>query len=146
MQGQSVEQKEQNGKEKKKIPVGWIFAGVVLLALLMAAGLFLLWAWASYHLRFSAEVIRIGLLSLYIFPCLFGGKILGRTRLAKPMLWGAGLGICFYGVLFGASLLAASAAESALPEPDMTAVLPLFLSVFSGMAGSIRHKKREANP
>jgi putative membrane protein (TIGR04086 family) len=141
-----VEQKEQNGKEKKKIAFGWIFAGTVLLTLAAAAGLFLLWAWVSYHLRFSAEVIRIGMLSLYIIPCLIGGNILGRTRLAKTMLWGAGLGICFYGVVFAASLLAASAAESALSEPDMTAVLPLFLSVFSGMAGAIPHKKRGANP
>jgi putative membrane protein (TIGR04086 family) len=141
-----VEQKAQNEREKKKIALGWIFVGTVLLTLLAAAGLFLLWAWVSYHMRFSTELIRVGMLFLYVLPCFLGGKMLGGTRLEKPMLWGAGLGICFYGVLFAASLSAAFAVESVLSEPDMTAVLPLFLSIFSGMAGSIRHKKREANP
>jgi putative membrane protein (TIGR04086 family) len=131
-----VEQTEHKG--------GKIIAfGVTLLA---AAGQFLLWAWVSYHLRFSTELIRIGLLSLYIFPCLLGGKMLARMRLAKPMLWGAGLSVCYYGVLFAASLLVTFAAEGALSEPELTDVLPLFLSVFSGMAGSIPHKKRGANP
>jgi putative membrane protein (TIGR04086 family) len=133
-------------KEKKRPAFGWIFAGVTLLTLLAAAGLFLLWAWVSYHMRFSAEVIRAGLLSLYILPSLFGGKMLAGARCGRPLLWGAVLGAVFYAALLAASLLPAIVSGSGLPEPDRTDLLPLLLSVLSGALGAARFKKRTSNP
>jgi hypothetical protein len=45
-------------------------------AILLMAGLLFLWAWISYRVRFSAEVVRAGLLFVYIIPVLFAVKII----------------------------------------------------------------------
>jgi putative membrane protein (TIGR04086 family) len=136
----------QREKEKKKPIFGWAFAGIFLLTLLAAAGLLLLWAWVSYHMRFSAEFIRLGLLFLYILPCLTGGKMLAKTRCKSSFLWGAGLGAAFCGALLAVSRISAVVTQNEPKEPDWTAVLPLVLCVLSGMAGAIRPKKRMSNP
>jgi putative membrane protein (TIGR04086 family) len=145
MQVQSLEQKEKKTNSKKKKTkhrsFGWIFAGLLLLVLLTAAAFFLLWAWVSYHMRFSAEVIRAGLLSLYILPCLLGGKILTHTRCAKPLLWGAGLGIAFALLLSLGAAAFSYFMEGVLPEPDLTGAFPPLLCILSGVIGAIRRKK-----
>jgi putative membrane protein (TIGR04086 family) len=142
-----VEQRENKGKkQKKKMKFGWLFAGIVLLTLVVTAAGFLFWAWVSYRMRFSAEVIRAGLLSLYILPCLFGGKMLSGTRCGKPLLWGAALGLIFSLFLFMGSVAASFFMEGVLPEPDQTWVLPLLLCVLSGMFGALWRKKTASNP
>jgi hypothetical protein len=66
LQGYEVEKEE---KKKPKSAVRII--GMILFILLAEAALFLLWAWVSYHMGFSTEVIRTGLTFLYILPLLF---------------------------------------------------------------------------
>jgi putative membrane protein (TIGR04086 family) len=128
-------------KAKKRLPFGWIYAGLILLAAGLAVGMFLLWTWIAYRVRFSAEVIRFGLLFLYFLPCLISGKILAKTRCPRPVLWGAGLGaICYIGLLV-TSILVAIATEGTWTKPDWTAAIPLLLGASSGALGAFRPKK-----
>ena len=73
------ESREQN-KEKKTNCVGR-FLAVAVLVVMLAAGWFLLWAYVSYNLRLSTDVIRAGLVLLYILPCWIGGRVLRRCMM-----------------------------------------------------------------
>ena len=124
---------EQEGLESqadigKKKRTGWVFAGIFL-AVCLLTGLFLvLWAWISYHMRFSAEVIRAGLMAGYILPCFIGGKLFGRLHCEKAALLGAGLGGLFF------LLVLLLAAETSVHWPI------LLLCVGSGALGGIRRR------
>ena len=84
------ESREQN-KEKKPNCVGR-FLAVAVLVVMLAAGWFLLLAYVSYNLRLSADVIRAGLVLLYILPCWIGGRVLRRCMQRYTVIYGAVLG------------------------------------------------------
>ena len=96
------ESREQN-KEKKTNCVGR-FLAVAVLVVMLAAGWFLLWAYVSYNLRLSADVIRAGLVLLYILPCWIGGRVLRRCMQRYAVIYGAVLGTVFYTILLALTL------------------------------------------
>jgi putative membrane protein (TIGR04086 family) len=132
----------QEKKAGKRPVFGWVFAGIVLITLLMTAGLFFLWAWISYRMRLSAEMIRVGLIALYSLPCLIGGRLLTKTRCAASPLWGVALGGCSYAVLFALSCLEQG---GVVTVEQMDAMTPL-LYLASGGLGAIRIRKTERIP
>lgn len=118
---------------------GMKFCGVLLAVCFVTTGLFFLLAWVSYQVRFSTEVIRMGITGLYIVPCLIGGRIIRRMGFTPAMVWGAGLGTAFYALLLVISWLEA---EMQLGTARTT---ELILCVASGLLGTLSRKKQVGN-
>ena len=123
---------EQN-KEKKPNCVGR-FLAVAVLVVMLAAGWFLLLAYVSYNL--SADVIRAGLVLLYILPCWIGGRVLRRCMQRYAVIYGAVLGTVFYTIL-----LALTATDSGAVQMTQTHVMNACICVLSGIVGTIRLKR-----
>ena len=81
------------------------FFGCWLLTVALAVGMFLFWIYLSFEMRLSAEVIRAGLMVLYILPCFLGARMVRRSCLPWKIFWGAFLGIAYYALLFVLSFL-----------------------------------------
>ena len=75
------------------------FFGCWLLTVALAAGMFLLWIYLSFEMRLSAQVIRAGLMAVYILPCFLGARMIRRSCLPGKIFWGAFLGIAYYALL-----------------------------------------------
>ena len=133
MEEQKVEE-EKSGKRKKR---GTGIAIALFLSIMLAAAFLLLWAWISYRQRYSAEVIRAGLLLAYILPCFAGGRFLRCYVHSHLPLQGALLGGLFYGVLL---LCSAVLRDGGGQLSAMDFSVPA-LCVLSGAAGTIRKKK-----
>ena len=118
---------------------GMKFCGVLLAVCFVTAGLFFLLAWVSYQVRFSTEVIRMGITGLYIVPCLIGGRIIRRMGFTPAMVWGAGLGVAFYAVLLVISWLEAGM------QLETVITMELILCVASGLLGTLSRKKQVGN-
>ena len=133
MEIQREEEKEQKSRGPGKGTFGFLFLIDVLVVVLAAAGMLFLWAWISYRMRYSTEVIRVGLVFVYILPCMLGGRLLLLGRRSHPPLWGALLGGLFYGILCLCSLLEKGDAFS---FASLEWTTPL-LCVLSGMVSAI---------
>ena len=81
------------------------FFGCWLLTVALAVGMFLFWIYLSFEMRLSAEVIRAGLMVLYILPCFLGARMVRRSCLPWKIFWGAFLGIAYYALLLVLSFL-----------------------------------------
>ena len=126
---------EQNVKRKPN-HIGRFIAVTVLTAAL-AAGWFLLWAYVSYELRLSAEVIRAGLILLYILPCWIGGRVLRRCIPDRAFVWGAVLGVAFYAIFFVLAAL-----DGKTVQITQTHMINGILCVLSGIAGTLRFRRK----
>ena len=118
---------------------GMKFCGVLLAVCFVTTGLFFLLAWVSYRVRFSTEIIRMGITGMYIVPCMIGGRIIRRMGFTPAMVWGAGLGAAFYALLLVISWLEA---EMQLGTARTT---ELILCVASGLLGTLSRKKQVGN-
>lgn len=118
---------------------GMKFCGVLLAVCFVTAGLFFLLAWVSYRVRFSTEVIRMGITGMYIVPCMIGGRIIRRMGFTPAMVWGAGLGASFYSVLLVISWLEAGM------QLETVRTMELILCVASGLLGTLSRKKQVGN-
>lgn len=131
-----MEQAEYEQNVKRKTNYTGRFLAAAVFAIALAAGYFLLWAYVSYTLRLSVEVIRAGLILLYILPCWIGGRVLRRCMPAGGIAWGAGLGLLLYAVLIGAHV-----AEAGTPDLTQTHAINGVLCVLSAVAGALRLKR-----
>ncbi len=140
MENAALEKKEKKktDNKKKKTGYGWKFVLFFFLTCLLAMVLFFSWAWISYHMRFSTELIRVGLTLLYIIPCLIGGKMLCAARMKAAPLWGAGLGIGYFILLLVLSFIK----SGKIPQTWTVDVEIPFMCVLSGITGTLRFKKR----
>lgn len=136
MESETGEKPEQ---KPYKPGAGMKFCGVLLAVCFVTAGLFFLLAWVSYRVRFSTEIIRMGITGMYIVPCMIGGRIIRRMGFAPAMVWGAGLGAAFYALLLVISWLEA---EMQLGTARTT---ELILCVASGLLGTLSRKKQVGN-
>lgn len=132
------ESREQN-KEKKPNCVGR-FLAVAVLVVMLAAGWFLLWAYVSYNLRLSADVIRAGLVLLYILPCWIGGRVLRRCMQERALGCGAVLGVLLYALLIGLHM-----ADGETITFTRTHAVNCMLCVLSGVAGTLRFRSRRSD-
>ena len=131
---------ENEQKEKRKQnPIGR-FAAVAVFTIALAAGYFLLWAYISYELRLSADVIRAGLVLLNIIPCWIGGRVLRRCMRGKPLVYGAGLGFLFYALLIGLHM-----AEGETVTFTQAHAVNCMLCALSGVVGTLRFRSHKPN-
>ncbi len=140
MGSETMEQREepggQPGKKRRSARTAAGFVLALFLTCAAAAGLLLLLAWVSYEMRFSAEVVRTGIMGLYVLPCLFGGRILKGLRMKPAPLWGTVVGIAFYGVLFALSFV-----QAGLKTEFTVGLLAPVLCAAGGLLGSLMGKK-----
>ena len=129
---------EQKAKRKQN-DIGR-FLTVAVLTIALAAGYFLLWAYISYELRLSAEVIRAGLVLLYMIPCWIGGRVLRRCMQERTLGCGAVLGVLFYALLIGLHM-----ADGETITFTRTHAVNCMLCVLSGVAGTLRFRSRRSD-
>lgn len=129
--------KEQNVKRKTNY-IGR-FAAVAVFTIALAAGYFLLWAYISYELRLSAEVIRAGLVLLYMIPCWIGGRVLRRCMHGRALGYGAVFGVLLYALLIGLHM-----AEGETITFTQTHVINCMLCVLSSVVGTLRFRNRNS--
>lgn len=129
---------EQKAKRKQN-DIGR-FLTVVVLTIVLAAGYFLLWAYISYELRLSAEVIRAGFVLLYMIPCWIGGRVLRRCMQERALGCGAVLGVLLYALLIGLHM-----ADGETITFTRTHAVNCMLCVLSGVAGTLRFRSRRSD-
>ncbi len=129
---------EQKAKRKQN-DIGR-FLTVAVLTIALAAGYFLLWAYISYELRLSAEVIRAGLVLLYMIPCWIGGRVLRRCMQERALGCGAVLGVLLYALLIGLHM-----ADGETITFTRTHAVNCMLCVLSGVAGTLRFRSRRSD-
>lgn len=144
MDEERLEGQEQEQAKKKPYRPGSVLKFVVslLFVCLVAVGLLMLLAWVSFQMRFSAEVVRAGIMGLYIVPGLIGGRIIKGWKLKPAPAWGAGLGAAYYGVLLAVSWGVASM-NAAGTNPVQTGLTVPVLCVASGLLGSLLGRKKQ---
>lgn len=109
------------------------FFGCWLLTVALAAGMFLLWIYLSFEMRLSAQLIRAGLMAVYILPCFFGARMIRASCLPGKIFWGAFLGIAYYALLILLSFLW----RKTLDIEQLQMTIPL-MCILSGIAGALR--------
>lgn len=109
------------------------FFGCWLLTVALAAGMFLLWIYLSFEMRLSAQLIRAGLMAVYILPCFLGARMIRRSCLPGKIFWGAFLGIAYYALLILLSFLW----RKTLDIEQLQMTIPL-MCILSGIAGALR--------
>lgn len=130
-------EKEAEEQPKKKVQMPrWIaaFLGILLIECVLAAALLLSMTYVAFRMRLSTEMIRAGITILYALPCFVGGFFVRRLKLEPPLLWGAGVGAAYYGVLLAVSVAVAGQMMSGWEVP--------VLCVASAFVGLFIRKKR----
>ena len=115
------------------------FFGCWLLTVALAAGMFLLWIYLSFEMRLSAQLIRAGLMAVYILPCFLGARMIRASCLPGKIFWGAFLGIAYYALLILLSFLW----RKTLDIEQLQMTIPL-MCILSGIAGTLRLGKTAA--
>ncbi len=138
---EKMQKSKENNTEKehpRKRTQGYAirFFGCWLLTVVLAAGMFLLWIYLSFEMRLSAQVIRAGLMAVYILPCFLGARMIRRSCLPGKIFWGAFLGIAYYALLILLSFLW----RKTLDIEQLQLTIPL-MCVLSGIAGALRFRK-----
>ena len=133
-----MEQAENEQRKERKPNYTGRFLATAVFTIALAAGYFLLWAYVSYELRLSAEVIRAGLILLYILPCWIGGRVLRRCMPQGAVICGVGLGVLLYALLWGMH-----AVDGASLEITQTNVINCALCVLSAVVGTLHLKRAD---
>lgn len=141
---EKMQKSRENNTEKEhpgKRPQGYAirFLGCWLLTVALAAGIFLLWIYVSFEMRLSAQVIRAGLMAVYILPCFLGARMIRRSCLPGKIFWGAFLGLAYYALLILLSFLW----RKTLDIEQLQLTIPLMCTL-SGIAGTLRLGKTAA--
>lgn len=140
--GPSEAGEQRDGQRERKPykpgPIMHLLAALVA-ACAACAGLLFLLTFASYRIRLSADVVRAGILGLYVLPCLIGGRMVSAFRLSPAPVWGILLGAAYYGVLLVVSWVLAGSGQHA-GEVDL--LVPA-LCTAGGLVGSLIGGKRE---
>ena len=123
-------------RNEKKNPTGIIVLTVLFMYAVSAILLFLL-AFLLYQMELTKEVVKIGIIVVYILSGFAGGFFAGRQMKDKKYLWGLLAGGIYYVILVLFSLLVKQGmGENAAVEP-MRMLTTLMLCTISGMAGGM---------
>ena len=123
-------------RNEKKNPTGIIALTVFFMYAVSAILLFLL-AFLLYQMELTKEVVKIGIIVIYIVSGFAGGFFAGRQMKDKKYIWGLLAGGIYYVILVLFSLLVKEGmGENAVVEP-MQMFITFMLCVVSGMAGGM---------
>jgi len=123
-------------RNEKKNPTGIIVLTVLFMYAVSAMLLFIL-AFLLYQMELTKEVVKIGIIVIYIVSGFAGGFFAGRQMKDKKYIWGLLAGGAYYVILVLFSLLVKQGmGENAAAEP-MRMFITLMLCTVSGMAGGM---------
>lgn len=101
----------------------YIITGVILVVL---AGI-------MYKTSAGSSFVSGGLIFTYIFSTFAGGFITGKKKRKQKYLWGLGMGILYFVVLFAISLLM----QKGIDIQQTKAVSTFFMCAIGGMLGGM---------
>ena len=95
--------------------------------------LLLLLAMLLFKLELSEEMVKVGIVVIYVVSGLVGGLIMGKRMREQKFLWGLAAGSIYFALLLVMSLLFKGDIEFELSRVLTTAIL----CMASGMAGGM---------
>lgn len=107
----------------KVLVMMYIITGVILVVL----------AAIMYKAAPGSSFISGGLIFTYIFSTFAGGFIMGKKKGKQKYLWGLGMGILYFVVLFAVSLLM----QKGIDIQQTKAVSTFFMCAIGGMLGGM---------
>lgn len=107
----------------KVLVMMYIITGVILVVL----------AAVMYKASAGSSFVSGGLIFTYIFSTFAGGFIMGKKKKKQKYLWGLGMGILYFAVLFVVSLLVQQGADIRQAK----AVGTFFMCAIGGMLGGM---------
>ncbi len=108
--------------------------GVSLFLMFAVSGaLLLLLAFLLYQMELGEEVVKAGIIVIYIISGIAGGFLIGKMRREKKFLWGLCAGVIYFVLLF----LISCAVNGGLPQDMVKVLTTLVLCTASGMAGGM---------
>ena len=123
-------------RNEKKNPAGILMLTILFMYAVSASLLFLL-AFLLYQMELTKEVVKIGIIVIYIVSGFAGGFFAGKQMKDRKYIWGLLAGGMYYVILVVFSLLAKQGmGENAAVEP-MRMLITLMLCTVSGMAGGM---------
>lgn len=123
-------------RNEKKNPAGVMTLTVIFMYAVSVILLFIL-AFLLYQMELTKEVVKIGIIVIYIISGFAGGFFAGRQIKDKKYLWGLLAGGVYYVILVLFSLLAKQGMEEAAAAEPIQMVTTLILCAVSGMAGGM---------
>lgn len=112
---------------------GAAIGGSLFLMLAVSGVLLLLLAFLLYQLELSEEVVKAGIIIIYIVSGMGGGFLIGKMRREKKFLWGLCAGVLYFVLLF----LISCGVNGGLPQDMIKVLTTLILCTASGMAGGM---------
>ena len=123
-------------RNEKKNPAGVIAVALIFMYAVSAILLFIL-AFLLYQMELTKEVVKIGIIVVYILSGFAGGIFAGRQIKDKKFLWGLLAGASYYVILLLFSLLVKQGMEEAVAAEPVRMLTTLLLCSVSGMAGGM---------
>lgn len=80
-------------------------AKIIVIDILITVVGILFLSFLAYKLRFGDNVIKIGIVIIYVLSNFIGGFIIGRIKANKKYIWGALTGLIYFSVLLCLSII-----------------------------------------
>lgn len=112
----------------------WVaFLKCLLASYLLTGMLLLLLALGLYKLQLSEQVVRIGIIIIYILSAFLAGFLVAKVQDKRKFLWGALLGVLYFFVLLLISLIT----NRLVQDMTFSAFTILLICGGSGMLGGM---------
>lgn len=123
-------------RNESKNPVSVMTATLVVMYLISGI-LLLLLALLLLKMDLSEEVVKIGVIAIYIISGFSGGFLIGKQMQDKKYLWGLLAGGVYFILLFLLSLLVKQGMGEAMALEPMRLFTTIILCMVSSMAGGM---------
>ena len=123
-------------RNEKKSPAIAISLTIAVMYVVSAVFLLLL-AFLLYQMELTEEVVKIGIIVIYIISGFSGGFLIGKQMKDKRYLWGLLAGVIYYALILMFSLLLKQGMTEEMVIDPIRIVTTLFLCAASGMAGGL---------
>lgn len=123
-------------RNEKKSPAIAISLTIAVMYVVSAVFLLLL-AFLLYQMELTEEVVKIGIIVIYIISGFSGGFLIGKQMKDKRYLWGLLAGVIYYVLILLFSLLLKQGMTEEMVIDPIRIVTTLFLCAASGMAGGM---------
>lgn len=123
-------------RDEKKNPAGVIMLSVILMYAVSAILLFIL-ALLLYQMELTKEVVKIGIIVVYIVSGFTGGFFAGRQIKDRKFLWGLLAGGSYYVILLMFSFFIKQGMGETAAFEATQLLMKLALCSVSGMAGGM---------
>lgn len=111
----------------------FVLARSLIISYVLTAILLLGLAFLMYKCTLTSKQVTLGINAIYMVACLLGGLLCAKACGSKRLLWGVVIGLLYFVVLFGLSLLFHHQVQQGMPH----FFLVLALCAVGGALGGI---------